>query len=104
MPTTTKQADLSEKRGEYVERMKEQLDEWNAWIGRAEKRLEEKTAPSRAKLEEQVESAKRNYQTGLAKLQEIRDGGEEQFQRLRDEAEHVWKAFRHSVNYFKSQL
>lgn len=95
---------MSERQDEFIERMRKQLDELNDWIDRAEERIDELSASSRAKLEDQVEKARSSYELAQLKLQEIRDGGEESFQLLRDEAEHIWKALRRSVSYFKSQL
>lgn len=93
---------MSESRGEYIERTKKQLVELNDWIDRAEERIDELSASSRARLEAQLETARRSYELGQQKLQEILDGGEESFHRLHDEAEHIWKVLRRSVSNFKS--
>ena len=95
---------MTPSREEMIETLKNQLDELNEWIDKAETRLSELTGPAREKLEPRLESARSAYEDGKERLAALRAAGEESFDKLRDEAEHVWKTFKQSVNYFKSQL
>jgi len=44
------------------------------------------------------------YGKAKAKLDELKDAAEDTFDNAKGEAEHVWKALRQSVKYFRSQL
>lgn len=92
------------KRDEYVERMKQQLEEWNEDLDGLEARLSEMTEPVRSTLEPQVAKARKGYADARQKLREIRDAGEESWEEMTDDVEHVWKTLRQSINYFRSQL
>ncbi|MGB5660264.1 MAG: hypothetical protein WBO54_12340 [Thermoanaerobaculia bacterium] len=92
------------KRDEYVERMKQQLDEWNADLERLEIKLSEVSEPVRSKLEPQLSKVRESYTSARQKLSEVRAAGEESWEDVTDDAEHVWKTLRQSINYFKSQL
>ncbi len=92
------------KRDEYVERMKKQLDDWNADLERLETKLGEMAGPVKSKLEPQLSKAREGYDSARMKLREVRNAGEESWEGLTDEVEHVWKTLRQSINYFKSQL
>ena len=91
-------------RDEYVEKMKAQLDEWNDEIDRLEAKLADTSDETRKKLEPYLEKARESRDRIVAKLAEIKQAGESSFESSKDEVERVWKAFKQSVNYFKSQL
>jgi flagellar biosynthesis chaperone FliJ len=84
--------------------MKEQLDEWNADLDSLEARLSEAAEPVRSKLEPQLSKVRDSYASARQKLRAIRGAGEESWEDLTDDVEHVWKTLKHSINYFKSQL
>lgn len=92
------------KRDEYVERMKQQLDEWNADLEKLESRMSEAAEPVRTRLEPHLEKARASYAGARQKLGEVRGAGEEKWEEVSDEVEHVWKTLKQSINYFKSQL
>lgn len=91
-------------RDEYVEKMKQQLDEWNADLERLETRISEAAEPVRSKLEPQLAKVRAGYAGAREKLRDVRAAGEDTWEELTDDAEHVWKTLRQSINYFKSQL
>ena len=91
-------------RDEYVEKMKRQLDEWNEDIARLEAKLAKLTGPARERLEPYLAKAREGRDAAVRKLAELKESGEESWDNLQGEVEHVWKALRHSINYFKSQL
>ncbi len=92
------------KRDEYVERMKQQLEEWNTDLEGLEAKLGEMAEPVRIKLEPQLSKVRDSYAGARQKLREVRAAGEESWEDMTDEAEHVWKTLKQSINYFKSQL
>ncbi len=92
------------KRDEYVEKMKLELDALNAKIDTLE-----------AKAATVAEDARKNYQEELAKLRhqaklangevaKLRSAGEDKWEAMVGEMENLRDAFKHSFNYFKSQL
>ena len=91
-------------RDEYLKKIKTQLDELNDEIDRLEAKLAEAGDETKARLEPYMEKARESRDSVIAKLGELKDVGEASFEWTRDEVEHVWKTFKQSVNYFKSQL
>jgi uncharacterized coiled-coil DUF342 family protein len=91
-------------RDEYVEKMKAQLDEWNVEIGKLEEKLSAGSEATRERLAPHLEKARDARDAVIAKLAELKDAGESTWESLQADVEHVWKTFKQSVNYFKSQL
>ena len=56
------------------------------------------------KFQQQFEEAKAQRTAAEQKLKELRSAGEDAWEGLKDDAEKTWKAFRNSVNYFKSHF
>jgi predicted nucleic acid-binding Zn-ribbon protein len=92
------------KREEYVEKMKIRLDEWNDEIDRLEAKLAEASEETKSSLQPYIEKARESRDRVVAKLGDLKQAGEASFDSTRDEIEHIWKTFKQSVNYFKSQL
>jgi len=91
-------------RDEYVKKMKARLDEWNDEIEKLETKLAEASEETRNRLEPLMSKARESRDRVVTKLAELKQAGEASFESSRDEVEHVWKTFKQSVNYFKSQL
>jgi len=91
-------------REEYVAKMKAQLDEWNADLGKLEAKLAEASDATKERLEPYLENVRDARDAAAKKLGELRNSGEASWESLQGDAEHVWKTFKQSVNYFKSQL
>lgn len=92
------------KRDEYFEKMKQQLDELNTHIGELEKKVQAGQGELESKAQEQITHLREVYAGMKARLDEIGNAGEENWNSMVSEGDKVWKAFVHSVNYFKSQL
>ena len=92
------------QRDEYVEKMKEQLDEMNAAIDRWQGKAREAEGEMKEKYEVQLAAMREKSDAARAKLAELRDSGEDRWQSLRAEVERIKDALVHSYNYFKSQL
>jgi hypothetical protein len=92
------------RRDEYVEKMKARLDEWNDEIDKLEEKLAEAGGVTKERLEPYLAKARESRDRVVSKLGELKEAGEASFESTRDEVEHVWKTFKQSVNYFKSQL
>ena len=92
------------KRDEYVAKMKTQLDELNAQIGELEAKAKAGQQDMNKEYEQQLAKLKEQYNLALQKLNELKSAGEEKWDDLIAEGDKVYKAFVHSVHYFKSQV
>ena len=92
------------KRDIYVEKMKTQLDQLNTKMDNLQAGAEE--AKAEAKDKYKVEMAKLRHQSKLAKgkLEELKAAGEDTRETLVSEMDKLGDAFKHSFNYFKSQV
>ena len=91
-------------RERFIEGIKQRLDELNTEIEQLEKRADEVRAESRKKLDAQREEIQQRRDELDKKLKEVRAASEAQLDKLKLETEHAWKAFKHSVNYFRSHF
>ncbi len=91
-------------REEYIAKMKAQLDDWNADLGKLEAKLADASDATKERLAPYVENVRDARDAAAKKLSELKNSGEASWESLQDEVEHVWKTFKQSVNYFKSQL
>ncbi len=66
---------MAEKREEYVEKIKGQLDEWNAAIDKLEKRAGELKAEGRERYEARVKALRAKQQELIGKLKDLQAAG-----------------------------
>ena len=92
------------KRDIYIEKMKLQLDELNAKMSRVELKAKEAKEDARDKYKEEMDKLRAQSKLAVAKLDEIKTAGEDSWENMVTEMEKVRDAFKHSFNYFKSQL
>ena len=92
------------RRDEYIEAMKNQLDELNTQLTSLESKGEAAQAEFTEKHKDQIAQLREHYNAALSKMNEIKSASEETWESLLAEGEKVHKAFVHSFNYFKSQL
>jgi phage-related minor tail protein len=95
---------MTEKRDEFIEKMKQQLDDINAQISEFESKTEETGEKVRADFDAQVDKMREHGKQMQAKLDELRGASEDSWDRMMEETRKVRDAFIHSVNYFRSQL
>ena len=92
------------KRDAYIEKMKEQLDDLNSKMSELEAKAQEAKDDARAKYKEEMKKLSKQSKLAVAKLDEIKSAGEDTWESMVTEMEKVRDAFKHSFNYFKSQL
>jgi len=92
------------KRVEYIEKMKKQLDELNAKMNKLEARAQDAKIDARARYKEEMSKLSKQSKLAVTKLEEIQLVGEDKWESMVAEMEKVRDAFKHSFNYFKSQL
>lgn len=92
------------KRDVYIEKMKTQLDELNAKMSQLETKAQEAKDDARDKYREEMRKLRHQSKVAIAKLDELKAAGEESWETLVADMEKIRDAFKHSFNYFKSQL
>ncbi len=78
------------KREEYVEKLKAQLDVWNADIEKLEAKARVASAETRTKIEEQVATLKGHRDEAAAKFDTLREATEEKWEELKAATEVAW--------------
>jgi chromosome segregation ATPase len=88
----------------YVEKMKTQLDELNAKMDKLQVSAQDAKADAQDKYKQEM--AKLRHQSKLAKvkLDELRSAGDDAWEATVTEMDKLSDAFKHSFNYFKSQV
>lgn len=92
------------KRDEYVARMKQQLDELNAQMDALDAKAKEAKGEVQARYKSEMEKLRKQYDAALSKLDEIKAAGEDSWEKMVAEMDNLRDAFKHSYNYFKSQI
>lgn len=95
---------MSAKRDEYLEKIKQQLDEWNGELDKLEAKQEEVKGEAKTKYNTQVKELQQKLRSVQDKVQELQSSGQDKWDELQAEVDNVRDAFVHSYNYFKSQL
>lgn len=92
------------KRDQYVQKMKQQLDDLNGQIDKLAVKAKGANAELRATYDKQLVELRKLSKSAHEKMEEIKVSGEDKWEALVAEGDKVQKAFVHSFNYFKSQL
>ncbi len=92
------------RREQFIENLKSKLDDLNEDIGRLEKKARDASGKAEKKYEEQLEDVREKRTELKHKLSEVRASSEAQFEKLKLETEHAWKALQNSFSYFKSHF
>jgi hypothetical protein len=91
-------------RDQYVQKMKQQIDDLNGQIDKLSLKVKGANAELHAKYDVQMKELRKLSRAANKKMEEIKDSGEDKWEALVAEGDKVQKAFVHSFNYFKSQL
>lgn len=92
------------KREQFIETLKSRLDDLNSEMDKLEKKADEASGKAEERYEEQLADMREKRAEMEDKLKELRAASEAQFDKLKLEAEHAWKAFQNSVEYFRSHF
>jgi len=95
---------IMSKRDEYIEKMKDQLDELNELIDEMEGKTRNLKDETLVKYEKEINELRALLKSGKESLKDLKTASEDHWERLTAEGDKVYKAFVHSYNYFKSQL
>lgn len=94
----------TQSRNEFIEKMKNGLDDLDQQIEDLKQRGEKFEGEARKEYENRLHDLREKRREAKRKLDDAQSAGEERWQQLKDEAEHAWKALGNSFNYFKSHF
>jgi ribosome recycling factor len=92
------------KKNVYIEKMKHQLDELNANMGKLEASATEAKEDVRAKYKEELRKLRHQSKLATEKFESLVAASEDSWENMMDEMEKMRDAFVHSFHYFKSQV
>lgn len=92
------------RRHEYIEMIKQQLDDANAKIDEWQARREQAEGRAKGEYEEKLSDLRERAASARAKLAEIRDASDDTWEELKAEMEKIRRALVSSYNHFRSQL
>jgi len=83
-------------REEYVERMKKQLDEWNAKLGEWEVEVQKAQSGAKMHYEAQIKALEKQRDETIKRLNETREASQAAWMEVSKGAESAWKAMQSS--------
>ena len=92
------------KRDEYVAKMKSQLDDLNAQLDILAAKSKSAKKDMQAKYEQEMADLRAQSSRASAKLDELKNAGEDAWENTVAEVDKIGDALKHSYNYFKSQF
>jgi len=95
---------MSTARDEYTAQMKQQLDELNHHIDTLQAKAHDAKVEAREKYQAELTRLRHQSRLAVAKLDELKTAGEGSWDRMVAEMDKLRDAFKHSFNYFKTQL
>lgn len=92
-------------RDEYVEKLKTQLDEWNAQVTKWEAKTKAAQASARAEYEKQLAAFRKQRDEALAQLRKVQAASGDAWTELARGADEAWarmrEAFEKAQSHFK---
>jgi chromosome segregation ATPase len=86
------------KRDEYVEQLKQNLDQWNSEIAKWEAKAKVTKTDLRIDYEMQLEALRKHREEATAKLKELQASGEEAWNDLVAGADAAWATMREAFD------
>jgi len=91
-------------RHEYIDKLKEKLDEWDSDIDGLEDRAQKAKADLKFELEDQITSLKLKRDIAKLKLSEIMDASEEAWEDVKTGADEAWADIKDAMEKAKSHF
>jgi len=91
-------------RHEYIEKLKNKLDEWDADIDNFEASARMTTAELKFELEDQVKSLKIKRDLAKLKLTEIKESSEEAWVDIKQGADEAWSSLKEAIEKARSHF
>lgn len=93
-----------ESRHEYVEKLKQKLDEWNAKIDELEVKAKLAEMENRSKYESQLEQLKQHRDEIKEKINKMPESSEQAYRDLRKGIEGAWESLTDAYHKAKSHF
>jgi hypothetical protein len=84
-------------RHEYIEKLKEKLDEWDADIDILEEKAQHARADLKFEYEDQLATLRRMRDDARLKLAELKDASEGAWEDLKQGADEAWESLKTSI-------
>lgn len=91
-------------RDEYIKKLQQKLDEWNAEIEVLSAKARATTTNIRNESNEQIEALKARQEDARRKIEELRKAGEGAWEDLKAGAELSWSAMAEAIESVKSRF
>jgi lipid II:glycine glycyltransferase (peptidoglycan interpeptide bridge formation enzyme) len=92
------------KRDDYVEKMKAQLDEWNAQVAKWEGKTREAQAGARAEYEKQLDAFRRQRDQALEQMRRVQGAAGDAWIDLAHGADDAWGKMREAFEKARSHF
>jgi len=92
------------KRDEYVEKLKSQLDQWNAEVAKWEAKAKVAQAGARTEYEKQLEAFRRQRDQATEHLRRVQSASGEAWLELVHGADEAWASMRKAFEKARSQF
>ena len=94
-----------QKRDEYVEKMKAQLDQWNGEIAKWEAKAGEAQAEARAEFDKRLEAVRQQREQALAQLRQMQSAAGDAWLDMMKGTDEAWarmrEAFEKASSHFR---
>lgn len=91
-------------RDEYVQKLKAQLDQWNAEAKKWEAKAEEATASMKAEYEKQLNTLHSRRDEAMYQLKLLQGASTDAWQDMMKGADQAWKGMQEAVNRARSHF
>lgn len=91
-------------RHEYIEKLKEKLDEWDTDIDELEARAKQTSADLKFEVEDQMTSLRLKRDLAKLKLSEIMDASEEAWEDVKQGTEEAWSNLKDAIEKARSHF
>lgn len=88
----------------YVAKMKSEIDDMNAQLDKLAAKSKSAKKDMEAKYKQEMADLRAQSSKASAKRDELKEAGEDRWESAVAEMDKIDDAFKHSYNYFKSQL
>ena len=91
-------------RHEYIEKLKDKLDEWDADIDELEASAKKTTTDLKSEFKDQLASLRVKRDLAKLKLSEIMDSSEEAWEDIKDGADEAWNSLKDAIEKAQSHF
>jgi chromosome segregation ATPase len=92
------------ERDAYLQKLKGQLDEWNADIDKLEARAAQASGEAKLKMEQQMTSLRQQRAEAKARLTEVQGATDDAWEQLKKGLDDAWASLKDGLDRAKSAL